>query len=510
MPIKPKNYVSTHTHSDHSRQDSIAKVKDLVAKAKKLNMKALALTDHGVISGWIQFYKHCTDAGIKPIFGIESYIIDDASAIKNIEESIDTMEAKKKNNLPLFDGILENADEDIDNLKKAKTKERKSNHIILLAKNKIGYVNLIKLSTWGYKNGFYYKPRIDLKALEEHKDGLICTSACLGGQIAYNILKNNLNKARWYVQEYKRIFGDNFYLELQLHSPPEQAIVNKKLLEFSKEFHVKTTIGQDVHYVEAADVELHELVIKLKNKEKDVSLEKTEDVMRPVDIGKEVAKTKNKRLAMLEEQILTENAKEEKNALDSDGYFYNAREYFFKSFEEIEATWQKEHSYMTQSEFYQSIQNTLDIADQVDKFSVYSNVAYLPKIANEDGVLSKDLFKKIVKEGARLKLGPKIKGNPELKAVYEKRLTEELEIIFNLGFEDYFLIVWDFINWARKNGIVVGPGRGSVGGSLVAYCANITKIDPIEHSLLFSRFINKTRSSAKYELRIEGTILEKK
>lgn len=506
----PKNYTSLHTHSDFSKLDSIAKIKDLVNKAKSLSMDSLALTDHGTISGWLQFYKACTDKGIKPIFGVEAYIVEDASAIKNIEESIDSMELKKKNNLPLFDGILENIDDDIEKAKTAKTKERKSNHIILLAKNEVGYHNIIKMTSWGFQNGYYYKPRIDLKTLEKYKDGIICTSACLGGQISYNIINGNLGKAEWFVKEYKRIFGDNFYIELQLHSPPEQIVANKKNIEFAKKYNIKTVVTQDIHYVEEEDVELHELVIKMKNKEKDTSLEKVGDIPRQIDIAKEVKSTKNKRLATIKEQSLLTVASEKKNETDSDGYFYNARDYYFKSIDELKNAWTRDHSYISEDDLNASIQNTNLIASQVERISAYNNVAFLPKITNEEGITSQAMFTKIVKDGAKRKLAAKIKNNPELKSKYEKRLTEEMEIIFSLGFEDYFLIVWDFINWSRKNNIAVGPGRGSVGGSLVAYCADITKVDPIEHGLLFSRFINKTRSSAKYKLEFEEAKLEKK
>jgi DNA polymerase-3 subunit alpha len=475
-----------------------------------MGMSSLALTDHGTISGWLQFYKACSDKDIKPIFGVEAYIVEDASAIKNIEESIDSMELKKKNNLPLFDGILENIDEDIDKAKTAKTKERKSNHVILLAKNEEGYRNIMRMTTWGFQNGYYYKPRIDLKTLEQHKDGVICTSACLGGQISYNIIKGNLEKAEWFVREYKRIFGENFYIELQLHSPDEQIVANKKNLEFAKKYDIPIVVTQDIHYVEADDVELHELVIKLKNKEREASLEKIDDIPRNIDIAKEVKGTKNKRLANLKEQAMTAAATEKKGDVDSDGYFYNARDYYFKSFDELKSAWENGHSYMSEDDFNEAIENTNRIASKVEKISAYSNVAFLPKIVDADSVDSKEMFRKIVKEGAKRKLANKIKEKPELKAVYEKRLTEEMDIIFSLGFEDYFLIVWDFINWSRQNDIAVGPGRGSVGGSLVAYCADITKVDPVQHGLLFSRFINKTRSSAKYKVEFDEVKLEKK
>ena len=483
-------------------------------------MPALALTDHGTISGWIKFYEQCCldkkgnklpeNEYIKPIFGIEAYIVDDALRIREIEQQIDDTEEKAANWLPLFDGIM---DESVstDALKEQKNKERKSNHIILLAKNEAGYKNIIKLSTWGYLHGNYYKPRIDLNILEQHKEGLIVTSACLGGQISYSILKGNLAKAEEYVVRYKEMFGDDFYIELQLHPVAEQEMVNKKNMEFARKYGIKTIIAQDVHYVDQEDVELHEIVIKMKNKDFNKSLAKEgEDDIRDIDIAREVKATSNSRGAFIKEHMLLAKADEEKASTDSDGYFYNAREYYFKTFDEMKQAWQTSHSYMTEQEFYDAMQNTIDIGNRVENISAYSTVAYLPRINNDTDQSPQDLLREIVRSGAKAKLGPKIKIHPEKKAVYEARLKEELAVIFDLGFEEYFLIVWDFIRWCKENNIKVGPGRGSVGGSLVAYVADITKIDPIEHGLLFSRFINKTRSSAKYKLDFADYPLEKK
>jgi len=506
----PENYVSLHVHSDYSKLDSIAKVSGLVGKAKSLGMKSLALTDHGTISGWIKFYEECKKQDMKPIFGIEAYIVEDAMRIKDLDKEIEELEEKQANWMPLFDGIMEN-ENGVEKLKEQKGKERKSNHVILLAKNEAGYRNIIKLSTWGYLNGYYYKPRIDLKILEKHKEGLIVTSACLGGQISFNIMKGDLATAENYVQRYHKMFGDDFYIELQLHPVEEQVTVNKQMLVFAKKYNIKTVISQDVHYLDAEDVELHEIVIKLKNKEKTKTLTKDEgQTIRGIDIAREVKGMGNSRQAFVKERMLLAKQADEKNSGDSDGYFYNAREYYFKTYDEMKKAWKENHDYITDEEFYGSMQNTLDIADQVDKISAYSTVAYLPKINNETDKEPRDLLREIVRSGAKTKLGPKVKLNPELKTIYEKRLKEELGVINDLGFEEYFLIVWDFINWCRENDIRVGPGRGSVGGSLVAYVTDITKIDPVQHGLLFSRFINKTRSSAKYKLDFSDFPLEKK
>jgi len=501
------NYIGLHVHSDFSRLDSVAKVGLLVAKAKKLGMPALALTDHGTISGWIKFYEECAKKDIKPIFGIEAYICDNANLHREVDQAILELEEKVKNYMPLFDGLMDDPDKTMADLKEKKLKNRKANHVIILAKNEVGYHNIIKLSSLAFTEGLYYKPRIDLKLLEQYKEGLIVSSACLGGQIASCILKDDIQGAERYVKEYKRIFGEDFYIELQLHPVEEQVKANKVLIELAKKFDLKTIISQDVHYVEAADVDLHEVVIKLKNKDKDKK--KTEGIPREADITREVKKFGGKRSAIIYEQKIREFAKTEKTNLDSDGYFYNAREYYFKSFEEIKTSWQKDHSYISEELFNDSIQNTFVIADKVERVNAHSTIAHLPKF-DTDGETPQEMFKRMVKEGAKIKLTPKIEKNPALKAIYDQRLHEEFDTILDLGFEEYFLIVWDFINWARQNDIPVGPGRGSVGGSLIAYCMDIIKIDPIEHGLYFARFINKTRSSAKYQVAFVGKELARK
>ena len=503
------NYIGLHVHSDFSRLDSVAKVGLLVKKAKSLGMPALALTDHGTISGWIKFYEECTKHEIKPIFGIEAYICKNHILHKEIDQEILELEEKVKNYMPLFDGLMDDPEKTMAALKKKKIKNRKANHVIILAKNEVGYHNIIQLSSIAFTEGQYYKPRIDMKLLEQYKEGLIVTSACLGGQISSCILKDDYHGAEKYVKEYKRIFGEDFYIELQLHPVEEQVKANKVLIELANKFDIKTIISQDVHYVEAADVDLHEVVIRLKNKDKDKSLKKDGDIPREVDLQRDVHKIGGKRSAIIYEQKMREFITAEKSSVDSDGYFYNAREYYFKSYQELKNSWQKSHSYITEETFNNSIDNTFEIANKVERVTAHSIVAHLPKFGS-DTETPEEMFKRIVKEGAKTKLAPKISKNLELKEVYNKRLHEEFDTILDLGFAEYFLIVWDFIIWSRRNGITVGPGRGSVGGSLIAYCMDIIKIDPIQHGLYFARFINKTRSSAKYKIAFNEKQLVKK
>ena len=502
------NYISLHTHSDYSALDSICKIPDLVKKASKLGMPSLALTDHGTISGWIKFYQECQKAKIKPIFGVEAYICEDINIIKNIDAKVGEIEVEaeyeEKNPLfawadkmngndnfeketslddkykKLFDDYLEGIEsksEQVEKLKALKKKHKKSNHVILLAKNRIGFQNIMKLTSIGWLDGFYSKPRIDLSILAKHGEGIICSSACLGGQISYNILGGDTKRAEHFLKEYKKIFKDDFYLEMQLHEMPEQKMVNGVLMELAEKHKLPMVITQDVHYLEQEDVRLHEIVVTLNNKSRNVSAS-------------------------------SDKVKEQKET-NSDDYFYNTRDLYFKSFPEMKETWLNQHHYMTEEVFEDAIQNTMRIADKVEKFQVLSSEPLLPKF-NTGELSPKQFFVNLIREGAKLKITPKILLNDQLKKVYDDRLKEELAIILDLHFEEYFLIVWDLINWCKKNDIMVGPGRGSVGGSLIAYCIGITQIDPVQHDLIFSRFINKTRSSAKYKLDIAEIPWEKK
>ncbi len=497
------NYISLHTHSDYSFLDSVAKIQDLVAKARKLNMPALALTDHGNICGWLKFNDFCTNSkygkAIKPIFGMEAYVTDDADLINRINKKIEELELQAKDYMPLFAFYSEKQEENtedefkelfgnevepllkIEKLKELKNISKKSNHLILLAKNRTGYNNIIKLSSYGFLNGLYYKPRIDLKILEKHKEGLIVLSACLGGQISSNILKGDLEKAEAYVIKYKKIFGKDFYLELQLHEIEEQKIANKKLLEFSVKHNIELVITQDIHYVEKEDIELHEIVIKLRRNQKDIK-----EVDNRVEESDEIKQAN-----------LSEDDKE-----DSDGYFYKTRSLYFKSFDEMKESWTIDHSYIKEETFLKALKNTILISENVEKFYIGSEKPLIP-LYDTGELTHREFIFNLIKTGAKQKLKDKIIKNPDLKKVYEKRIKEELDTICELNFEPYFLIEWDMMRWCKENDILTGCGRGSAAGSLLSYCLGITDIDPIEHDLLFSRFINKSRSGAKYKLEFD-------
>ena len=480
----------------------------MAEKAKRLGMTALALTDHGTISGWLKLFDECNKRGIKSIFGIEAYICDDATLISRTDKQLIELEQVKKDFLPLFDGLENDPTDKIADLKGLKSSGRKSNHVILLAKNKAGYNNIMKLSSIAYIEGYYYKPRIDLKLLEQYSEGIIATSACLGGQITSNILKDNIPKAEEYLKEYLRIFKNDFYIELQLHPVAEQVKANKGLIALSKKYNVKTIIAQDHHYTEPEDVFLHEVVIKLKNGQKEDMLKKVAENLPPPAMISSKAKQIGGRAGFAYKEMAEEQIKDKKQEDDSDGYFYNAREYYFKTLDQLKDSWKSHHAYISEELFETCIENTLKIAEMVESINAYSTEVYLPKF--DSGELTSNQFLlKLIKAGADKKLKHKYKDNDALRKKYDTRLKEEFKIISDLKFEEYFLIVWDIMRWCRENDIMTGD-RGSVGGSLLAYCIDITNVDPIEYNLIFSRFINKTRSNAKYKIDFDGFKLEKK
>lgn len=457
------NYVSLHNHSDYSFLDSVAKIDDLTKKAKSLNMPGLAITEHGNICSWLKFYESCKNQSLKPIFGCEFYVADDATLPSRIDTKIEEIEQREATSMGALFEWAEHQDEyeqqrklesiedaltedhfdmkaQIEYLKDYKNKVKKSNHLILLAKNRQGYDNIIKLSSYGYQNGLFYKPRIDMKVLEQYKDGIIVLSACLGGQISNSLLKGNFEKAEKYVQEYKRIFGEDFYLELQLHEIEEQKTANRGLIELMKKYKVQPVITQDVHYVEKEDIELHEIVVKLRKGERD---EETEDKVPQVTTP----------------EILKEVLPKTEDDGDSDGYFYTARGLYFKSYDELVESWKAEHDYIHEKIFNKAIDNTMVIFNKIETFNVRSDKPLLP-VYDTNGLTPRQFILELIKKGAKEKLGKKIEENPSLKAVYEARMKEELDTICELNFEQYFLIVWDIMNWCKEHDILTGPGRG--------------------------------------------------
>ncbi|MBD3244651.1 MAG: DNA polymerase III subunit alpha [Candidatus Moranbacteria bacterium] len=397
---KKSGFVHLHVHSHYSLLDGLGKVDDLLAQAKKLGMNALALTDHGVMYGAIEFFQKAKEYGIKPIIGCEVYLA--SNGMKNKRTKVD----------------------------------EKRYHLVLLAKNEIGYKNLIKLVSKGHLEGFYYKPRIDRDLLKKHSKGLIASSACMAGEIPSSVLSTDSQKAFNLVKQYQKIFGkDNFYLELEYHqNSSRQKKINQALIELSKETQAPLIATCDVHYVKKTD-------------------KKVQDALLCIQQNKKV--NDNNRLKMTDFDL------------------------YLKSPQEMQETFK---------DTPQALENTVKIAEKCNFYPKMGQII-LPYFKIPGDQDENEYLRKLCKKGIAKRYGK----NPD-KKVY-KRLDFELSIIKKMGYASYFLIVADFVNWAKKNKIVVGPGRGSAAGSIVSYLTKITNIDPIKYELLFERFLNPERIS---------------
>ena len=392
-------FVHLHIHSEFSLLDGANRIKDLPVRAKELGMKAIAITDHGVMYGAIDFYKACKKEGIKPIIGCECYV------------------AKRSR----F-----NKDSGIDNT---------YNHLILLAKNNEGYKNLSKMVSLSFVEGYYYKPRIDKELLEKYHEGIIALSACLAGEVNQYILENNIEKAEETALWYKKIFGKDYYLEIQNNGIKEQVLVNQKLIEMSKKLDIPLVATNDAHYLKKEDAYNHEVLLCIQT-------------------GKRM--------------------------IDEDRMRFDTDELYVKSPEEM-------------SEYFknipEAIENTVKIANECNVEFEFGNTK-LPNYDVPEGFSTHyDFFKKICDDGIKNRYGE----NPSKEIL--DREEYELSVISKMGYVDYYLIVWDFIDYAKRNGIPVGPGRGSGAGSILAYAIGITDIDPIKYNLLFERFLNPERIS---------------
>ncbi len=398
------SFVNLHVHSHYSLLDGVNKIDDLVNFAKEDGAPAIALTDHGVMYGAVEFFQKCVKAGIKPLVGVEAYVSPSSRLDKTI-----------------------------------KPDEKNYHHLILLAKNLAGYKNLIKLTSIAHLEGFYYKPRIDWETLVAHKDGLICCSACLGGEIPQLIINGNLAKAKTRILQYAELFGpEHYYLELQHHEElPQQAIVNQALIDFSYELNLPLVATNDAHYNRKDDDEAQDILLCLQNKRK---------------------KSETNRMSMM-------------------GGNYSLR----PGREMIEL-------FAGQPE---ALANTVKIAELCN-LEIPLGQIQLPHFEVPDGHDGNSYLRELSLAGCVKRYG---KTYDELDAAYRERLDFELEVVAKMGWPSYFLIVADFINWSKDQGIFVGPGRGSAAGSIVCYLIGITELCPIKYDLLFERFLNPERIS---------------
>ncbi len=397
-------FTHLHTHSHYSLLDGLPKIPNLLDYVKELGMDSVALTDHGVMYGAVEFYKEAKKRGIKAIIGCETYMAFEG----------------RKDKRPNIDS--------------------KSYHMILLAKNQKGYENLVKLITAAHLEGYYYKPRIDEEILEQHAEGLIGTSACLNGKIPKLLMANKLQEAEAVALKYQTWFGnDSFYLELQEHKNiPEQAVLNKKIIELHKKTGIPLIATNDIHYLRPEDAE-------------------AQDVLMLINTGADINDP-------------------ERLTLKGDDFSMYSPEKMAEIFKE----------------YPEAISNTHKIADLCD-FQFELGKIQLPKFDVPDGKTPEEYLTELSKLGLEKRYGNPPAGGvtPEIL----QRMDYELSVINKTGFAGYILIVQDFVNWAKNNHIVVGPGRGSAGGSLVCYLTGITNVDPLKHDLLFERFLNPERIS---------------
>ena len=393
------NFTHLHVHTEYSLLDGSNKIKECVLRVKELGMDSVAITDHGVMFGVIDFYRAAKAEGIRPILGCEVYVANGSR----------------------FDREIGN-------------NEDRYYHLVLLAENNTGYNNLMKIFSKGFTEGYYYKPRVDMEVLEQYHEGIIALSACLAGEVQRYLNRGFYEEGKKAALKYEGIFGKgNFFLELQDHGLPEQKRVNMELLRLSQETGIELVATNDVHYTYAED-------------------EKPHDILLCLQTGKKLS--------------------------DENRMRYEGGQYYVKSPEEM-------------AEIFpyalQALENTQKIANRCN-VEIEFGVTKLPKYDVPEGYTSWEYLNKLCFEGLE-------RCYPNHEEELEKQLTYELGIIQKMGYVDYFLIVWDFIKYAKDHGIAVGPGRGSAAGSIVSYTLGITTIDPRKYSLLFERFLNPERVS---------------
>jgi len=416
-------YVPLHLHTEYSLLDGAIRIPDLFKFAAENDMPAVAITDHGTMFG-------CADMFIAKNELLSHMLADDEQEFKKKIEGVK----------PIIGCEFYVCDGDVIEDRSKKTMF----HLVLLAKNQTGYHNLCKMDSIASTDAYYYKPRINHEILEKHKEGIICLSACIQGEVARNFLDGHQTVAEEAVKYYLDLFGDDYYLELQDHGLKEQKDSNPFLMQMAEKYNIKTVITNDSHYLRAKD-------------------------------------------ALWHDTLLCEQTKSSKN--DQNRFKFSVNEFYVKTVDEL----RKAFSWMDEDYFNKCIENTVEIADkvdfQMDKLEFGKTKEYLPKYPCPDNLSEEEYFDKLCIKGLKERYGDPLPDNIKERYEYEK------SVIFKMGFPAYFLLTWDFINWAKEHDIPVGPGRGSAAGSIVAYSLGITELDPIAHNLLFERFLNPERIS---------------
>ena len=392
------SFVHLHVHTEYSLLDGACRINKMMDRVKEMGQTAVAITDHGVMYGCIDFYKAAKAAGIKPIIGCEVYVCP-----RKMSDRV----------------------HGIDN---------EAYHLVLLCENMKGYENLCQIVSQAYTNGFYGKPRADLELLEQYHEGLIALSACLAGAVPQRLLANDYEGAKSYALELSRIFGEgNFFLELQDHGIEEQRPVNQGVQRIARETGLPLVITNDAHYIRKEDAAM-------------------QDVLLCVQTGKTVD--------------------------DDNRMRFETEEFYLKSEEELLALFPGQQ---------EALDNTAKIAERCNVEFIF-NQYHLPSFPVPEGYTSESYFRKLCYDGFAERY-------PKAPEDYLERLEYEIGVISRMGYVNYYLIVWDFIRYAKENGIPVGPGRGSGAASIVAYCMHITEVDPMKYALIFERFLNPERVS---------------
>ena len=389
-----KQFVHLHVHTEYSLLDGATRIDDMLARCKELNMPAVAVTDHGNMYCAWKFLKAAKAADIKPIIGCEFYMCENLHSVG-------------------FDN-------------------KEYFHLILLAKNNVGYYNLCKLNSIAFVEGFYYKPRIDFDTLKQYSEGLVCLSACIAGQLPRLLLADRPEEARELALQYKELFGEDYYIEIQRHGIDDEDAVMPQLVELARELNIKIVVTNDVHYLNREDAEI-------------------QDVMMCVQMGKYLD--------------------------DTDRMKFQGEEFYLKDYDEMAALFPK---------LPDAMETTLEIADKCNVD--FGKEKLLPLYTPPNGLSSPEYLRVLLEEGLKKKY-------PNPSQEIRDRVEYEYRVICEMGFVDYYLIVWDFINYAKTNGIPVGPGRGSGAGSVIAYLIGITEVEPFRFNLMFERFLNPERKS---------------